>query len=68
CHIGLNEQMRIGKNLVHFLSTYMPHLRTLRLWRSDDFPWISITITITITKKVILRFLKIFTAGSYIKW
>ncbi|CAF3930407.1 unnamed protein product, partial [Rotaria sp. Silwood1] len=25
-------------------------------------------ITITITKKVILRFLEIFTAGSYIKW
>ncbi|CAF3377700.1 unnamed protein product, partial [Rotaria sp. Silwood2] len=41
CHIGLNEQIRIGKNLVPFLSTYMPHLRTLRLWRSDDFPWTS---------------------------
>jgi hypothetical protein len=26
---------------VPFLSTYMPHLQTLRLWREDDFPWTS---------------------------
>ncbi|CAF2964366.1 unnamed protein product, partial [Rotaria sp. Silwood2] len=42
CHYGSNESIHIGKNLVPFLSTYMPHLQILRLWRPDDFPWTSI--------------------------
>ncbi|CAF1480169.1 unnamed protein product [Adineta steineri] len=42
CHRATNEGIHIGKNLVPFLSTYMPQLQTLRLWRSDDFPWTSI--------------------------
>ncbi|UJR28775.1 hypothetical protein I4U23_010001 [Adineta vaga] len=42
CNMGSNERLHIGKNLVPFLSIYMPHLRTLRLWRPDDFPWTSI--------------------------
>ncbi|CAF5170353.1 unnamed protein product, partial [Rotaria magnacalcarata] len=41
CHYGSNESIHIGKNLVPFLSTYMPHLQILRLWRPDDFPWTS---------------------------
>jgi hypothetical protein len=39
--MGSNEDIHIGKNLVPFLSIYMPNLRTLRLWRPDDFPWTS---------------------------
>ena len=39
CHFASNTLIRVGKNLVPFLSTYMPHLQTLRLWRPDDFPW-----------------------------
>ncbi len=39
CNLGQNESINIGKHLVPFLSTYMPHLQTLRLWRPDDFPW-----------------------------
>ncbi|CAF3887456.1 unnamed protein product [Rotaria sordida] len=42
CHYGFNKANHIGKCLVPFLSTYMPHLQTLRLWRPDDFPWTSI--------------------------
>ncbi|CAF0860823.1 unnamed protein product [Rotaria sp. Silwood1] len=42
CHRGSNESIRIGQNLVPFLSTYMSNLQTLRLWRLDDFPWTSI--------------------------
>ncbi|CAF3943825.1 unnamed protein product, partial [Rotaria sordida] len=42
CHIGRSDVIHIGKHLVPFLSTYMPHLQTLRLWRSDDFPWTTI--------------------------
>ncbi len=41
CHGDTNESIHIGKNLVPFLSTYMPNLQTLRLWRPDDFPWTS---------------------------
>ncbi|CAF5083569.1 unnamed protein product, partial [Rotaria sp. Silwood1] len=41
CNYGSNESIHIGKNLVSFLSTYMPHLQILRLWRPDDFPWTS---------------------------
>ena len=41
CHRGLNGLIHIGKKLVPFLSTYMPHLQTLCLWRPDDFPWTS---------------------------
>ncbi|CAF4631264.1 unnamed protein product, partial [Rotaria socialis] len=41
CHRDSNESISVGKNLVSFLSTYMPHLQTLRLWRPDDFPWTS---------------------------
>ncbi|CAF1186923.1 unnamed protein product [Rotaria sordida] len=41
CHYGFNKANHIGKRLVPFLSRYMPHLQTLRLWRSDDFPWTS---------------------------
>ncbi|CAF4610386.1 unnamed protein product [Rotaria sp. Silwood2] len=41
CNYGCSEQVRIGKNLVPFLSTYMPHLQTLHLWRPDDFLWTS---------------------------
>ncbi|CAM4840050.1 unnamed protein product [Rotaria magnacalcarata] len=37
CHRGYNNANHIGKKLVPFLSTYMPHLQTLRLWRPDDF-------------------------------
>jgi hypothetical protein len=39
CHRGPNKLIHIGKHLVPFLSTYMPRLQTLRLWRPDDFPW-----------------------------
>ncbi|CAF1022929.1 unnamed protein product [Adineta steineri] len=42
CNIGPNSSVHIGKQLVRFLSTYMPYLQTLRLWRPDDFPWSSI--------------------------
>ncbi|CAF4363021.1 unnamed protein product [Rotaria sp. Silwood2] len=42
CHIGRSDVIHIGKHLVPFLSTYMPHLQTLRLWRPDDFPWTTI--------------------------
>ncbi|CAF1019430.1 unnamed protein product [Rotaria sordida] len=41
CHNGY-ETIHIGKRLVPFISTYMPHLQTLRLWRPDDFPWTTI--------------------------
>lgn len=41
CHIGTNESVQIGKNLVPLLSTFMPNLKTLFLWRPDDFPWTS---------------------------
>ncbi|CAF3836111.1 unnamed protein product [Rotaria sp. Silwood1] len=40
CHRGY-ETVNLGKHLVPFLSTYMPHLQTLCLWRPDDFPWTS---------------------------
>jgi hypothetical protein len=39
CHRSRGDIVRIGKYLVPFLKTYMPHLQTLRLWRPDDFPW-----------------------------
>ncbi|CAF3987327.1 unnamed protein product, partial [Rotaria magnacalcarata] len=39
CNHGSNESIDIGKRLILFLSTYMPQLQTLRLWRKDDFPW-----------------------------
>ncbi|CAF1270449.1 unnamed protein product [Rotaria sordida] len=42
CHFGNNESIHIGKHLVPLLSTFMPHVQTLRLWRPDDFPWTSI--------------------------
>ncbi|CAF3068386.1 unnamed protein product [Rotaria sp. Silwood2] len=42
CNFGTNEAIHTGKHLVPFLSTYMPNLQTLRLWRPDDFPWTSI--------------------------
>ncbi|CAF4509946.1 unnamed protein product, partial [Rotaria sp. Silwood2] len=38
---GYSESIHIGENLVPLLSTFMPHLQTLRLWRPDDFPWTS---------------------------
>ncbi|CAF3190305.1 unnamed protein product [Rotaria sp. Silwood2] len=41
CHYGFNNANHIGKHLVSLISTYMPHLQTLRLWRPDDFPWTS---------------------------
>ncbi|CAF4323052.1 unnamed protein product, partial [Rotaria sp. Silwood2] len=40
-HYTDNKQICDGKHLVPFLSKYMPHLQTLRLWRPDDFPWTS---------------------------
>ncbi|CAM4942039.1 unnamed protein product [Rotaria socialis] len=42
CHYGFDKANHIGKHLVPFISTYMPRLQTLRLWRPDDFPWTSI--------------------------
>ncbi|CAF1245187.1 unnamed protein product [Adineta ricciae] len=42
CNYGSNESIGLGANLVPVLSTYMPHLRILRLWRLDDFPWTSL--------------------------
>ncbi|CAF1299149.1 unnamed protein product [Rotaria sordida] len=42
CNFGTNEAIHTGKHLVPFLSTYMPNLQILRLWRPDDFPWTSI--------------------------
>ncbi|CAF3459519.1 unnamed protein product, partial [Rotaria sp. Silwood2] len=39
CHTGRDDLAHVGKHLVPFLHTYMPHLQTLRLWRPDDFPW-----------------------------
>lgn len=41
CTFGPNDSIHIGKHLVPVLSTFMPNLQTLRLWRSDDFPWTS---------------------------
>ncbi|CAF4154420.1 unnamed protein product [Rotaria magnacalcarata] len=41
CHYGFNKANHTGKHLVPFISTYMPRLQTLRLWRPDDFPWTS---------------------------
>jgi hypothetical protein len=41
CNIGRKDSIDVGKRLVPFLSIYMPHLQTLRLWRPDDFPWTS---------------------------
>ncbi|CAF4062206.1 unnamed protein product, partial [Rotaria sordida] len=41
CHRGSNQSIHIGKSLVPFLKTYMPHLQTLHLWKLDDFPWTS---------------------------
>ncbi|CAF4734955.1 unnamed protein product, partial [Rotaria sp. Silwood2] len=43
CNLGRNEWIHIGKHLVPLLSTYMPHLQALQLWRPDDFPWTSRT-------------------------
>ncbi len=40
-HRGSNQSIHIGKSLVPFLKTYMPHLQTLHLWKPDDFPWTS---------------------------
>ncbi|CAF4057748.1 unnamed protein product, partial [Rotaria sp. Silwood2] len=42
CNYSDNNVVSVGKHLVPFLSTYMPHLQTLRLWRPDDFPWTSL--------------------------
>ncbi|CAF4656726.1 unnamed protein product [Rotaria sp. Silwood1] len=42
CYYGSNDSVHIGKNLVSFLSTYMPQLQILYLWRPDDFAWTSI--------------------------
>ncbi|CAF4223995.1 unnamed protein product, partial [Rotaria sordida] len=39
CNISRNKSIHIGKQLVPFLNTCMPHLQTLRLRRPDDFPW-----------------------------
>ena len=36
-----NESGHLGKDLVPFLSKYMPNLQTLILWRPNDFPWTS---------------------------
>ncbi|CAF4758534.1 unnamed protein product, partial [Rotaria sp. Silwood2] len=41
CNLGRNESIPIGKHLVLLLSTYMPHLHALQLWRPDDFSWTS---------------------------
>lgn len=41
CNGGRNESIHSGKHLVPLLSSYMPHLHTLQLWRPDDFPWTS---------------------------
>ncbi|CAF4081245.1 unnamed protein product [Rotaria sp. Silwood2] len=41
CHYGSNDSIHIGKNLLPFLSSYMPNIETLHLWRPDDFPWTS---------------------------
>ncbi|CAF4304359.1 unnamed protein product [Rotaria sp. Silwood2] len=41
CNLGRNESIDIGKHLIPLLSTYMPHLHTLQLWRPDDFLWTS---------------------------
>ncbi|CAF3458297.1 unnamed protein product, partial [Rotaria sp. Silwood2] len=41
CNLGNYESIYVGKHLVPFLNSYMPHLQTLCLWRPDDFPWTS---------------------------
>ncbi|CAF4975178.1 unnamed protein product, partial [Rotaria sp. Silwood1] len=41
CHVGSNESIHMGKDLVALLSNYMVQLHTIRLWRDDDFPWTS---------------------------
>ncbi|CAF4141865.1 unnamed protein product [Rotaria sp. Silwood2] len=46
CHRASIKSIHIGKNLVPFLSTYMPNIQTLRLWRLDDFPWTSSMYTL----------------------
>ncbi|CAF4358814.1 unnamed protein product [Rotaria magnacalcarata] len=38
CHYGCNESIHTGGNVASFLTTHMPHLQTLHLWRPDDFP------------------------------
>ncbi|CAF3446145.1 unnamed protein product [Rotaria socialis] len=47
CNFGRNEAIHTGKHLVPLLSTYMPKLQTLRLWRPDDFPWTSSVYLLT---------------------
>ena len=37
CHIGNDDLIRAGGQLVTCLSALMPKLQTLRLWRTDDF-------------------------------
>ena len=41
CHTGNNDLIRAGGQLVTCLSTLMPNLETLRLWRADDYLWTS---------------------------
>ncbi|CAF1390118.1 unnamed protein product, partial [Rotaria sordida] len=57
CHYGYNKANHIGKDLVPFLSRYMPHLQTLRLWRPDDFLF---------TTMVTLWYLKHYHSERYI--
>ncbi|CAF3048200.1 unnamed protein product, partial [Rotaria sp. Silwood2] len=38
CNFGQNKSVHVSEQLVPFLSSYMPHLQKLRLWRPDDFP------------------------------
>ncbi|CAF2106113.1 unnamed protein product, partial [Rotaria magnacalcarata] len=40
-HYTGDKKICDGRQFVPFLSKYMPHLQTLRLWRTDDFPWTS---------------------------
>lgn len=39
--MGLTESIHVGQQLVPLLSTHMPNVQTLHLWRPDDFPWTS---------------------------
>ncbi|CAF1409558.1 unnamed protein product [Rotaria magnacalcarata] len=55
CNFGHNDSIHIGKHLVPLLSTFMPNLQALSLWRPDDFPWTSIRPDFTRARYGLLR-------------
>ncbi|CAF4592800.1 unnamed protein product, partial [Rotaria socialis] len=45
CHNSSKREILMCKQLVPFLKKYMPYLKTLHIWRPDDFPWTSSKFT-----------------------